>query len=83
MPSESVESVAMLLLKSVTSTVEPLVAMATKSHDLVSASALGHVEALSPEAEKVTGKLLELALSMGLKVSQHLPRKPPVCTNVL
>ena len=58
----------MLLLESVTSTVEPLVATATKSGDLMWSSGPGNVKALSPGAEVVAGKLLELALEIGVKV---------------
>ncbi len=68
MPSMTMDSVATLLLTSVTSTLEPLVAVATESRDLMSLSGPGHVTALSPGAEVVTGKLLELALEMGLQV---------------
>ena len=65
----------MLLLTSVTITVKPLVATATgesargMATSSSSSSGLGQVEVLSPGAERVTGKLLELALEVGIKVS--------------
>ena len=62
------ESVAVLLLQSVTSTVEPLVAVATESGPQVLVPSHGQVKVLSPGVEVVVGKLLELALEIGLKV---------------
>lgn len=58
-----------LLLQSVTSTVEPLVAVATESGLQVSSH--GQVKVLSPGVEVVVGKLLELALEIGLKVRKR------------
>lgn len=56
------EEVALKLLASVADTLKPLVSSGSTAHGA------GAGETLSPGAEQTTGKLLELALEMGVKV---------------
>ena len=58
-----VEEVALQLLASVTSTVRPLVVATGET-----GSGAGKAVPLSPGVERVTGRMLALALEMGLKV---------------
>ena len=66
MQDKADEEVVLQLLSSVTSTLKPLVSAVSASCD--STAPQGGV-ALSPGAERVTGKLLQLSLEMGVKVS--------------